>query len=146
MRPSDLSLLYYLLHRLVLLLPSLLSVPLFRLALLPRLLKQARPDLVVAQFWHIPWPNPETFRVCPWGKEILDGMLGNDLMSFHIQNHCNNFLDTVDRTLECRIDRGRFAVERNGQATAVRPHPISVDPRLADEYLGDDWERRRLRG
>jgi trehalose 6-phosphate synthase len=127
--------------------PALVFVQDYHFALLPRLLKQARPDLVVAHFWHIPWPNPETFRVCPWGKEILDGMLGNDLMSFHIQYHCNNFLETVDRTLECRIDREQFAVVRNGDTTRVRPHPISVDPRLADVYLGADWERRagRLR-
>jgi trehalose 6-phosphate synthase len=125
--------------------PALVFVQDYHFALLPRLLKRARPDLVVAHFWHIPWPNPETFRVCPWGREILDGMLGNDLMSFHIQYHCNNFLETVDRTLQCRIDRERFNVERGGQTTAVRPHPISVDPRLADEYLGGDWEARATR-
>ena len=122
--------------------PALVFVQDYHFALLPRLLKNARPDLVVAQFWHIPWPNPETFRVCPWAKEILDGMLGNDLMSFHTQSHCNNFLDTVDRMVECRIDRERFGVQRNGAVTDVRPHPISVDPQLADEYLGNDWERR----
>ena len=122
--------------------PALVFVQDYHFALLPRLLKRERPDLVVAQFWHIPWPHPETFRVCPWAKEILDGMLGNDLMSFHIQYHCNNFLETVDRTVECRIDRERFAVQRNGNVTRVRPHPISVDPGLADEYLGDDWEHR----
>ncbi len=122
--------------------PALVFVQDYHFALLPRLLKLARPDLVVAHFWHIPWPNPETFRVCPWGREILDGMLGNDLMSFHIQYHCNNFLETVDRTLECRIDREQFGVVRNGQTTRVRPHPISVDPQLAGDYLGDDWEVR----
>jgi trehalose 6-phosphate synthase len=125
--------------------PALVFVQDYHFALLPRLLKQARPDLVVAQFWHIPWPNPETFRVCPWAAEILDGMLGNDLVSFHTQYHCNNFLETVDRTLECRLDRERFAVERNGRVSAVRPHPISVDPRLADEYLGADWFARSVR-
>jgi trehalose 6-phosphate synthase len=122
--------------------PALIFVQDYHFALLPKMLKRERPDLVVAQFWHIPWPNPETFRVCPWGKEILEGMLGNDLMSFHIQHHCNNFLETVDRTVECRIDRERFAVQRNGNVTSVRPHPISVDPALADEYIGDDWETR----
>jgi trehalose 6-phosphate synthase len=122
--------------------PALVFVQDYHFALLPRLLKQARPDLVVAHFWHIPWPNPETFSVCPWATDILDGMLGNDLMSFHIQYHCNNFLETVDRTLECRIDRERFAVERNGQATAVRPYPISVDPGLAADYLKGNWEVR----
>ncbi|CAN5302534.1 N/A [soil metagenome] len=124
--------------------PALIFVQDYHFALLPRMLKKARPDLVVAHFWHIPWPNPETFRVCPWAKEILDGMLGNDLMSFHIQYHCNNFLETVDRTVECRIDREHFAVERTGTITKVRPHPISVDPALAVDYVGEDWENRAM--
>lgn len=119
--------------------PALVFVQDYHFALLPRLLKQARPDLVVAQFWHIPWPNPETFHVCPWGGELLDGMLGNDLLGFHTQYHCNNFLETVDRTVESRICRERFSVCRGGQTTTVRPFPISVDPDLAEEYLGD-WE------
>ncbi|MBP3955532.1 trehalose-6-phosphate synthase [Gemmata sp. G18] len=122
--------------------PALVFVQDYHFALLPRLLKAARPDLVIAQFWHIPWPGPEKFLVCPWARELLDGMLGNDLFGFHTQNDCNNFLECVDRALECRIDRERFAVQRNGQITTVRPFPISVDPALADEYLGDDWESR----
>jgi trehalose 6-phosphate synthase len=117
----------------------------YHFALLPRLLKEARPDLVVAQFWHIPWPNPETFRVCPWGDEILRGMLGNDLLSFHIQYHCNNFLETVDRTLESKIDRERFAVAHREHDTIVRPQPISVDPDLASIHLGRDWHQRAER-
>ncbi len=122
--------------------PAVIFVQDYHFALLPRLLKQARPDLVVAQFWHIPWPNPENVRVCPWAREILDGMLGNDLLGFHIQYHCNNFLETVDRNLESRICRESFSVARNGQDTRVRPFPISVDPDLAPEYLGDNWEDR----
>ena len=78
-------------------------------------------DVIVCQFWHIPWPNPEAFRVCPWGEEILHGLLGNDLLSFHIQYHCNNFLATVERTLEARVDYERFAVVRGGHSTLVRP-------------------------
>jgi trehalose 6-phosphate synthase len=105
-------------------------------------LKAARPDLVVAQFWHIPWPGSEKFLVCPWARELLDGMLGNDLLGFHTQADCNNFLESVDRSMECRIDRERFAVTRGGHDTTVRPFPISVDPALADEYLGSDWETR----
>src|SRR5262245_17426719 len=122
--------------------PALVFVQDYHFALVPRLLKTARPDLVVAQFWHIPWPNIEKFMVCPWAKELLDGMLGNDLLGFHTQGDCNNFLESVDRALECRIDRERFAVTRGGQDTTVRPFPISVDPALADEYLGTDWEAR----
>jgi trehalose 6-phosphate synthase len=98
----------------------------YHFALLPRLIKEERPDARVALFWHIPWPNPESFSICPWRRELLHGMLGADLIGFHIQFHCNNFLDTVDRVLESRIDWEHFAVERGGQTTLVKPFPISI--------------------
>ena len=102
----------------------------YHFALLPRLVKEARPDVTVCQFWHIPWPNREAFRVCPWGEEILHGLLGNDLIGFHVQYHCNNFLDTVDRALESRVDYEHFAAWRGGRPTFVKPFPISIDPTL----------------
>ena len=98
----------------------------YHFALLPRLIKEERPDARVALFWHIPWPNPESFSICPWQRELLHGMLGADLIGFHIQFHCNNFLDTVDRALESRIDWEHFAVERGGHTTQVKPFPISI--------------------
>ena len=98
----------------------------YHFALLPRFIKEERPDARIALFWHIPWPNPESFSICPWQKELLHGMLGADLVGFHIQFHCNNFLDTVDRALESRIDWEHFAVERGGQTTLVKPFPISI--------------------
>jgi len=110
--------------------PAIVFVQDYHFALLPRFIKDARPDVVVCQFWHIPWPNPEAFRVCPWGDQILHGLLGNDLLSFHIQNHCNNFLETVERTIESRVDYEHFAVVRHGHPTVVKPYPISIDPDL----------------
>jgi trehalose 6-phosphate synthase len=98
----------------------------YHLALLPRLIKEQRPDARVAMFWHIPWPNPEAFGICPWQQELLDGLLGADLIGFHIQAHCDNFLETIDRSLECRVEWERFAVTRRHHSTIVRPHPISV--------------------
>ena len=98
----------------------------YHFALLPRLLKERRPDAKVAIFWHIPWPNPEAFGICPWQCELLDGLLGADLIGFHTQFHCNNFLETVERCLESRVEWERFSVCRNGHTTAVRPFPISV--------------------
>jgi alpha,alpha-trehalose-phosphate synthase [UDP-forming] len=98
----------------------------YHLALLPRMVKEARPDARVATFWHIPWPNPEVFGICPWQSELLDGLLGADLIGFHIQSHCNNFLETVDRALEALTEWDRFAVNRQGHVTRVRPYPISV--------------------
>lgn len=98
----------------------------YHFAVLPRMIKEKRPDARVALFWHIPWPNPESFGICPWQTELVHGMLGADLMGFHTQYHCNNFLETVDRTMECRIDRERFSVIKEGHLTAVKPFPISV--------------------
>lgn len=98
----------------------------YHFALLPRFVKDKRPDARVAIFWHIPWPNPEAFGICPWQGELLDGLLGADLVGFHIQSHSNNFLNTIDRVLESRVSWERFSVKRRGHFTQVRPFPISV--------------------
>src|SRR5438552_16176360 len=107
----------------------------YHFGLLPRLVKKARPDARVAIFWHIPWPNPETFGICPWQRELLDGLLGADLIGFHIQSHCTNFLQTVDRTLESRIDWEHFTVNREDHRTAVKPFPISVEFPVASRAM-----------
>src|SRR6202453_4060497 len=98
----------------------------YHFALLPKLIKDARPDARVAIFWHIPWPNPESFGICPWQAELLDGLLGADLIGFHIPLHCNNFLATVDRVLEARTDREHMTARRHGHSSVVRPYPVSV--------------------
>jgi alpha,alpha-trehalose-phosphate synthase [UDP-forming] len=98
----------------------------YHFALLPRLIKAARPDARVAIFWHIPWPNPESFGICPWQAELLDGLLGADLIGFHIPLHCNNFLASVDRVLESRTDREHMTALRHGHLSTVRPYPVSV--------------------
>ncbi len=98
----------------------------YHFALLPKLIKAARPDARVAIFWHIPWPNPEAFGICPWQAELLDGLLGADLIGFHIALHCNNFLATVDRVLEARTDREHMTARRHGHSSSVRSYPVSV--------------------
>lgn len=98
----------------------------YHFALLPKLIKERRPDARVGIFWHIPWPNSEAFGICPWQDELLQGMLGADLIGFHVQAHCDNFLETVNAALEARIEWERFAVCQRGHTTLVRPFPISV--------------------
>ena len=98
----------------------------YHFALLPRMIKEKRPDARVAIFWHIPWPNPEAFGICPWQRQLVDGLLGADLIGFHIQSHCNNFLETVDRVVESRVDWEHFSALRQDHRTLVRPFPISV--------------------
>ena len=99
----------------------------YHLALLPRLIRDADPDVITGQFWHIPWPNPEIFRICPWQSELLDGMLGNDLLGFHIGDHCSNYLNTVAGALNSQVDEEYNRVNYRGAPTVVRPFPISVD-------------------
>jgi len=120
----------------------------YHLTLLARKIKEHCPRVISAQFWHIPWPNYEAFRICPWHEEILDGLLANDLVGFHILHHCNNFLETVDRILECRIEREKYAIVRKGHSTFVRPFPISVDfhevsGRASGEEVTKEMERLR---
>ncbi|WP_263365252.1 trehalose-6-phosphate synthase [Edaphobacter bradus] len=99
----------------------------YHFALLPRLLKDRLPHARVAIFWHIPWPNAESFSICPWQRELLDGLLGADLIGFHTQAHCNNFLNTVDNVLESKVDWEHFSIERNQHRSSVLPFPISVE-------------------
>jgi trehalose 6-phosphate synthase len=99
----------------------------YHFALLPRMIRDRLPKAIIITFWHIPWPNPESFAICPWRIELLDGLLGSDILGFHTQFHCNNFLDTVDRQVEARVDRETFTVTYGGARTAVHRYPISIE-------------------
>ena len=117
----------------------------YHLALVPLLVKRERPDAKVALFWHIPWPNPESFGICPWRQEILIGMLGADLLGFHIQFFCNNFLQTVDRFLESQTDWEQFSINRGGHPTRVKPFPISVGyPNEPEDGEGTAADRQAI--
>ena len=109
----------------------------YHFALLSKLIKERRPDIIVAQFWHIPWPNPEAFRVCPHAEELLCGLLGNDILGFHIRYHVMNFLNSVDLFLEARVDRERLSVFKGGSETLLRPFPISIDFEKIDNQARD---------
>ncbi|MFA6039372.1 MAG: trehalose-6-phosphate synthase [Candidatus Peribacteraceae bacterium] len=99
----------------------------YHFALLPRLLHEKLPKASIITFWHIPWPNPEAFGICPWTEEILRGLLGSSVVGFHTRSHCNNFIDTVEHFLECRIDREHWTVSYGGEATGVQRYPISIE-------------------
>jgi trehalose-6-phosphate synthase len=104
----------------------------YHFALLPKMIKNEKPGARIAIFWHIPWPNPESFGICPWQKEILEGMLGADLIGFHTQYHCNHFLETVNKTVESIVLWENFSVKMAGQTTFVKPFPISIAFTLKD--------------
>ncbi|MBI4512151.1 MAG: trehalose-6-phosphate synthase [Deltaproteobacteria bacterium] len=99
----------------------------YHFALAPRLIRERLPRATVIMFWHIPWPNSERYGICPWRNELLEGMLGASILGFHTQYHCNNFVESIDRYLEARIDREQNAVVQRGRSTLVRPYPISLE-------------------
>jgi trehalose 6-phosphate synthase len=107
----------------------------YHFALAPKLIRERLPRATLISFWHIPWPNGERFGICPWHTQLLEGLLGSSILGFHTQQHCNNFIDAVDRYLEARIDREHRTVAHHHRTTAVRAYPISID-----------WPNRWARG
>ena len=98
----------------------------YHFALLPRMVQQALPKATIITFWHIPWPNPESFGICPWREEILEGLLGSTILGFHTPFHCQNFIETVDRYLETRIEHEASTISYGGKLTQVEDYPISI--------------------
>lgn len=99
----------------------------YHFALLPRMVREKLPNAIIITFWHIPWPNPETFGICPWREQLLDGLLGSSILGFHTRFYCNNFFDTIDRYLEARIDRETLTLWYGGAPTSIKSYPISIE-------------------
>jgi trehalose 6-phosphate synthase len=130
--------------------PALVFIQDYHLGLLPRLLKRANRRLVVAHFWHIPWPSANLMGTFPWRPELIDGLLGNDLIAFQLREHCLHFLDSVARSVEAKVDYEKLNVSRQGNVTTVRPIPIGIDCE-ANEVLArspgveramEEWRQR----
>jgi len=99
----------------------------YHFALAPKMIRDRLPQATIVLFWHIPWPNAETFGICPWKEELIRGMLGSSIIGFHTQFHCNNFVECVDRFVESRIDREFVTVALGGNECRIRPYPISIE-------------------
>ncbi|TKS59489.1 MAG: alpha,alpha-trehalose-phosphate synthase [Nitrospira sp.] len=99
----------------------------YHLALVPKIVRDQLPHATIITFWHIPWPNPERYAICPWYREILEGLLGSSILGFHTRFHCSNFINTVDRSLETRIDWDSSTISYGGELTAVNHYPISIE-------------------
>ncbi|PKB78864.1 MAG: trehalose-6-phosphate synthase [SAR202 cluster bacterium Io17-Chloro-G9] len=126
--------------------PAVVFTQDYHLAMLPRMLREADPDVITGQFWHIPWPSYEIFRICPWQEELLDGLLGNDMLGFHIGDHCDNFMESASRILMSRVHEEYNLVYHRDEPTLVRPFPISVDyeqinAEAASQPVLDEMER-----
>jgi len=99
----------------------------YHFALLPGMIREKLPQATILTFWHIPWPNPESFGICPWRREILQGMLGSTILGFHTRFHCKNFIETVDRYLEARIEHEHSTIAFQEKETLVESYPISIE-------------------
>ncbi|MCY7314385.1 MAG: trehalose-6-phosphate synthase [Rubrivivax sp.] len=99
----------------------------YHFALLPAMVREQLPQATILTFWHIPWPNPESFGICPWRREILEGMLGSTILGFHTRYHCKNFIETVDRYLEARIEHEHSTIAFREKETLVESYPISIE-------------------
>ncbi len=118
----------------------------YHFALLPRMVREALPKATIITFWHIPWPNPESFGICPWREEILEGLLGSTILGFHTPFHCKNFLETVDRYLETRIEHEASTISYGGKLTQVENYPISIawpEPNAAQPTVAECRESVR---
>jgi alpha,alpha-trehalose-phosphate synthase [UDP-forming] len=115
----------------------------YHLALVAKYIKEKAPEITCAYFWHIPWPNPEVFRICPFKKEIIDGFLANDLIGFHIRYHCDNFIETVEREIEAKVDRERTSIIKEGHESLIRAFPISVDFDYISDLTASDRIKKR---
>lgn len=99
----------------------------YHFALAPRMIRERLPRATILTFWHIPWPNSERIGICPWREQLISGLLGSSIVGFHTQQHCNNFIDSVDAFMESRIDRESNAIIQGKRRTLVRPYPISIE-------------------
>lgn len=98
----------------------------YHFALVPAMIRERLPQATILTFWHIPWPNPESFGICPWRSEILQGMLGSTILGFHTRFHCKNFIETVDRYLEARIEHEHSTITYREKETLIESYPISI--------------------
>ncbi len=100
------------------------------------------------QFWHIPWPSWDVFRSCPEHDELLDGLLANDLLGFHTDRYCRNFLDCVSQAFDAEVNHETGLIRYEGRTIRVEAFPLGIDAverrRLAGSSEADEaWESLR---
>jgi trehalose 6-phosphate synthase len=117
----------------------------------PALLRAARPDAFLQHFVHIPWSQPDSWRILPavWREEIYRGLLANDIIGFHTTAYCRNFLHCCRELMEVEVDYERGAVSHGGRETWVRAYPLGIDANRLERAAASDevaaYEQELLR-
>ena len=117
----------------------------YHLSLVAGPLRRARPQLKTALFWHIPWPDVDRLRICPWRREILEGLLSNDLLAFQLPRDQRNFFNSVTEELGASVSGE--TVYFGDRPVRVLAIPIGADFDRITTILGDpalDEEMARL--
>jgi trehalose 6-phosphate synthase len=120
----------------------------YHLALVAPALRRVRPDVRTALFWHIPWPYPDRLRICPWRREIVAGLLANDLIAFQLERDRRNFLLAAEDELRAEIEIESSRVRFENRSCTVVAVPIGVDYDRIQALASDSdlaQEQRRLR-
>ena len=116
----------------------------FHLALLPALLRAGGSKQPIGFFWHIPFPPADILKILPWHKELLEGMLGADLIGFHTPAHTSAFFECCEKLLGSKVDRVRGCVFGGGRTTKVGAYPIGVPVGYFEQLSSDPKVKRRL--
>ncbi len=109
----------------------------YHLALVAPALRARRPDTRTALFWHIPWPNPDRLRICPWHREIVAGLLANDLIAFQVERDRRNFLMATEEALGAEVELESSRVRLGGRFSTVVSVPIGVDYDRIQRFAAD---------
>ena len=117
----------------------------YHFALAPGMIREQLPRSIISTFWHVPWPEPQTFALCPWRSQLLDGLLGSCLVGFQTAQDRDNFAECVSITLKAPLDRDRMVVSYAGRSIALRVYPASVPWSASIEAPPPDECRRVVR-
>ena len=98
----------------------------YHFALAPRIIRARIPLATIVSFWHVPWPNARDYAVCPWGRQLLEGLLGSTVVGFQTPEDCRNFIESVEASVDAQISRTRDVIVHAGGQTTVRAYPVSV--------------------
>jgi trehalose 6-phosphate synthase len=108
----------------------------YHLMLAPALIREAHPEAVMGHFWHIPWPAMEVFRILPGARELLRGMLGNDLIGFHVEEYAKNFIESAEVLLGADVEDG--VIHWQGREVNVEAHPIGIEVERFERMSASD--------
>jgi trehalose 6-phosphate synthase len=99
----------------------------YHFALAPQAIRERLPVSTIVTFWHIPWPRSHDYAICPWSRQLLQGLLGSSILGFQTPEDCRNFIETVESALDVQVDRSRNVITYRNRQTAVRAYPVSVE-------------------